>query len=268
MPRVSAPAVIVTDEGARLIVSPFWVHIIEPDGTERYEATPLQQALAASNLKEYLMSRFTPRPSTSRQALPRNLRLSLGLLAVVVVLASLLLANWVTTYYGFIPVGFGFEATAGTLFAGVMLAGRDAVQDTLGRWAVIVLILVGTLLSFLIAAPFIALASAAAFLFAEGLDFAVYSPLRARAKFGDRRWALAVVASNVVGAIADTVIFLTIAFGFSSVGPAFFGQLVGKTWATIAYLILGVVAAVLWRRYRQQRATEPAESTSAIQEKS
>lgn len=172
-------------------------------------------------------------------------RIAIGIVAALLVMGALIAANWVTTDYGFIPVGFGLEATAGTLFAGVMLASRDAVQDALGRWAVVLIIVLGTALSFAISAPAIAIASALAFGFAELLDFAVYTPIRSRAKFGDKRWAIAVVASNIVGALADTLIFLGVAFGAAAIMPALPGQLVGKLWATIAYLLLGWLFAKL-----------------------
>lgn len=172
-------------------------------------------------------------------------RITIGIVAALLVMGALIAANWVTTDYGFIPVGFGLEATAGTLFAGVMLASRDAVQDALGRWAVLVIIVLGTALSFAISAPEIAIASALAFGFAELSDFAVYTPIRSRAKFGDKRWAIAVVASNVVGALADTIIFLGVAFGAAAIMPALPGQLVGKLWATVAYLLLGWLFAKL-----------------------
>lgn len=175
-------------------------------------------------------------------------RLIIGIGAMATVLGALIAANVVTTDYGFIPVGLGFEATAGTFFAGIMLAARDIVQDTIGRWCVVLLILLGTTASFLVSAPEIAIASAAAFGLAELLDFAVYTPIRSRAKFGDRRWAVAVLASNVVGALTDTVVFLGIAFGTAAIIPALGGQMVGKTWATLAYLILGALLAVVWRK--------------------
>lgn len=172
-------------------------------------------------------------------------RIAVGVIAAALVLGSLIAANWVTTDYGFIPVGFGFEATAGTLFAGVMLASRDAVQDALGRWAVVAMIILGTAVSFLISAPEIAIASAVAFGVAELLDFAVYTPIRNRSVIGDKRWAVAVVLSNIVGAFADTVIFLGIAFGLGAIGPALPGQMVGKLWATLAYLLIGWIVAKL-----------------------
>lgn len=172
-------------------------------------------------------------------------RIALGLFFAASVIGSLMLANWVTTDYGFIPVGFGLEATAGTFFAGIMLVSRDVVQDTIGRWAVLVIIVVGTGVSFTISAPAIAFASAIAFSIAELLDFAVYTPIRMRAKFGDRTWGLAVVASSIVGALADSVLFLSIAFGWEAVAPALAGQMVGKLWATLSYLVLGWLVARL-----------------------
>lgn len=177
-------------------------------------------------------------------------RILVGVIAVTVMVSALLAANYVTTDYGFIPVGFGLEATAGTFFAGFALASRDAIQDAWGRLAVIVVILVGTVVSFAVALPAIAFASAAAYLCAEALDFAIYSPLRARARLGDRRWAVAVVASNVVGAVTDTVVFLGIAFGTAAITPALPGQMVGKMYATVMYLLIGWTVARLITRQR------------------
>lgn len=171
-----------------------------------------------------------------------------GGIAAVVLITAILLANWVTTDYGFIPIGFGLSATSGTIFAGFALASRDAIQDAWGRIAVIIMILIGTAVSFGIAAAAIALASAAAFFTSEALNYAVYTPLRNKSKLGDRRWAVAVVSSNIVGAVTDTVIFLGIAFGFASVMPALAGQMVGKMYATILYLVIGALIGLLIKR--------------------
>lgn len=166
-------------------------------------------------------------------------RRAAGLVAAVSFIATIVLANYLTSRYGFVPVGFGLTATAGTFAAGIALALRDATQDALGRRAVAVVIVLGAALSFLVADPFIAIASAAAFLISELADFAIYTPLRARSRLGDRRWAGAVVVSNVVGAVVDTAIFLGIAFGAAAILPGIPGQLVGKSWATLAYLAVG-----------------------------
>ena len=91
-------------------------------------------------------------------------------------LACILAANYVTTEYGMVPVGFGLVATAGTYFAGLSFVLRDAVQDAAGKWVVLTLIVVGAGLSFAISAPFIALASGAAFLASETADLLVLPP--------------------------------------------------------------------------------------------
>lgn len=159
-------------------------------------------------------------------------------LAVGGFLATILAANYVTTKHGLIPVGFGLMATAGTYFAGLAFVLRDAVQDTWGRWWTLVVIAGGGALSFAVAAPFIALASGAAFLLSELSDLLVYTPLR------NRGYIRAAVASNIVGSFVDTIVFLTIA-GFG-LREALAGQIVGKLTVTLAV----VVAVALGRRVR------------------
>lgn len=168
----------------------------------------------------------------------------IGYLLAAGLLISIVVANWVTTRYGFIPVGFGYQATAGTFAAGFALALRDGTQDLLGKRVMLVVIAVGAVISYLIADPFIALASVVAFAVAELVDFAVYTPLRNKSRLGDRRWAIAVGASSITGALADTVIFLGIAFGWAAVMPAIVGQMVGKLWATLLYLGVGKLASI------------------------
>lgn len=189
-----------------------------------------------------------------------------GLIAASILFTAIMLANWVTTDYGFIPIGFGLQATAGTIFAGFALAARDAIQDTWGRWAVLIVIVVGTGLSFLISAPAIAIASAAAFGIAELLNFAVYTPLRTKSKLGDKRWAVAVVSSNIVGAVTDTIVFLGIAFGVASIMPALPGQLVGKMYATVLYLIIGVVLSRVLRANKARRDAHSGAEDAELEE--
>lgn len=170
-----------------------------------------------------------------------------GVASVAALLASIVVANYATTRWGFVPVGFGLAATAGTFAAGFALAARDAVQDLLGKRVMLAVLVVGAVLSYAVADARIATASAVAFLLAELANFAVYTPLRKRAALGDRRWAGAVAASNLTGALVDTVVFLAIAFGWAAVLPALAGQLVGKAYATVMYLVAGKAAA-RWSR--------------------
>lgn len=159
---------------------------------------------------------------------------TIGAIAAVALLGCILAANYVTSSLGMVPVGFGLVATAGTYFAGVCFILRDTLQDSIGkRWTVAV-ILAGALLSFLVSDPFIALASATAFAISEIADLAVYTPLR---KHGYIR---AAVASNIAGALLDTIVFLAIA-GFP-VMAALPGQMVGKLVVTTAAVALVLVA--------------------------
>jgi uncharacterized PurR-regulated membrane protein YhhQ (DUF165 family) len=159
---------------------------------------------------------------------------TIGILAAITFLGCILAANYVTSRYGMVPVGFGLVATAGTYFAGLTFVLRDTMQDEIGRRAVLVVIVAGGLLSYLVSDPFIATASAVAFLASESADFAVYTPLRRRG------YVRAAVASNIVGALVDTVLFLKIA-GFP-VQQAIAGQLVGKLLLTAGVVALVIVA--------------------------
>lgn len=151
-------------------------------------------------------------------------------LCAIAFLACIIAANYVTTEFGMVWV-FGLTATAGTYFAGITFVLRDSIQDAAGKWAVLALIVAGAVLSFLIAAPFIALASGIAFLCSETADLTVYTPLR------ERGYVRAAVASNVVGSLVDTVLFLSIA-GFPVWG-SLAGQMAGKL-AITGVVILAV----------------------------
>ena len=154
---------------------------------------------------------------------------STGYAAALAFVVSIVAANYVTTRYGFVGVGLGLTATAGTFLAGLALGLRDIIHDALGRGVVLAVILIGAVVSYAVSDPRIATASAFAVLLSELADLAVYEPLRRRA------WAAAVLASNTVGAFVDTVAFLWLA-GFFAWG-AVEGQMVGKVvWATLVPL--------------------------------
>lgn len=174
-------------------------------------------------------------------------RTIIALLAIAAYLGSVVLANWLTTRYGFVSVGFGKTATAGTFAAGGALVVRDVVQDAVGRIGVFALIVLASGLSWLVAAPAVALASGCAFLVAETLDMIAYTPLRKRGRFGDGWWGGAVSLGAVVGAVADTVVFLGIAFGSSAIRPALPGQLLGKCEVAALLLVMGVMGRAVLR---------------------
>ena len=177
----------------------------------------------------------------------RRRALVVALLATLTYLASVVVANYLTTTYGFIPVGLGQAATAGTFAAGGALVVRDLVQDAIGRLGVAALILMGALLSLLVAAPAIAVASMTAFAVAEAADFVLYTPLRKRGRYGSRWWATAVLAGAAVGAVLDTVLFLWIAFGWATVSGGLPGQLVAKGEVVLALIVIGWAARAVLR---------------------
>lgn len=147
-------------------------------------------------------------------------------------------ANWAISRFGNVPVGFGLMAPAGVYFAGLAFTLRDLTQESLGRRWTVVAILAGAVLSATVS-PTFALASGVAFLFSELADFAVYTPMRAR------HWLGAVLASNTVGLVVDSVLFLSLAFGSLEFLT---GQVVGKAWMTL----LAILLLTLWRRGRTQ----------------
>lgn len=151
--------------------------------------------------------------------------------------ASIYMANWLLVHVGFVTVWPGISAPAGVYAAGFALTFRDLTQTTLGRKWVVAAILAGAALSYTVSVTF-ATASALAFLASETADFAVFTPLE------KRHWLGAIAASNTVGLLVDSMLFLWLAFG----SLAFLkGQVIGKTEATIVAVIVLALIRCAWR---------------------
>lgn len=169
-----------------------------------------------------------------------------GIIAAAAFVATVWAANYALNRWGSVPVGFGLEAPAGVYFAGLAFTLRDITHRTLGRHAVIAAIMAGAALSYLLSDGTIpgghvsiAVASGVAFLVSEALDLAVYEPVRARG------WMPAVALSNTVGLVADSVLFLWLAFGSLSL---IWGQIVGKAWMTVIAIAVIATARALFPR--------------------
>lgn len=150
-------------------------------------------------------------------------------------IASIVAANWLTDTFGLVAIGFGLAVTAGTFAAGASLLLRDGVQVAAGKWAAWGAIGVGVALSYFLASPALAIASACAFAASEAVDQLVFTPLRPRNLAG------AVLASSAASAPVDTVLFLWIA-GFGVTWQAVAGQVIVKTAMAL------VAAAVIYAR--------------------
>jgi queuosine precursor transporter len=190
---------------------------------------------------------MTPELSTIRQK-------AAALIYLLAFMACIPIANWMIGHVGttdcapphgpcLVPVwpwgpkNMPLMAPSGVLMIGLALVLRDMVQRRLGPAAVLVAIAAGAMLSFYVAPPSLALASAVAFLLSELADFAVYTPLQSRSLVG------AVLASSLIGLLADSVLFLWLAFGSLDFLA---GQILGKLW-----MVLLALPFIHWIRNRE-----------------
>lgn len=171
-----------------------------------------------------------------------------GFVFLIAYIACIPVANWLIQHIGtvcppegpcLIPVAPGLMAPSGVLMAGLALVLRDLVQRRLGVTYGLAAIGAGTVLSAALAPAPLVVASAVAFLLSELADFAVYTPLQKRGL------VLAVAASSLVGLVADSLLFLWLAFGSLQFLA---GQIVGK-----AVMVLLTLPAIRWLRNRDQR---------------
>lgn len=167
-------------------------------------------------------------------------------------IACIPVANWMIGHVGMVcvpqgpclvpvwPWGLGDQplmAPSGVLMVGLAFVLRDLVQRRLGRSIALTAIVAGAALSGAVAPPQLIVASMAAFFFSELADFAVYTPLQSRGL------VLAVLASSVVGLIADSMLFLWLAFGSLDYLA---GQILGKFW-----MVLLALPFIHWVRKRE-----------------
>lgn len=170
--------------------------------------------------------------------------IALGLLYILLIP----FAAWLVKHYGPVDVGPGLKAPAAVFVIGAILVVRDLLQDQLravrrGRFAfaiIVALIAVGTLLAIAVD-PMFGIASGVAFALSETIDLLVYTPLRKAGQYG------AVLVSNAVSIIVDSVVFLWLAFGSLEF---LYGQIYGK--ALMTFVALGVLAVIHERRARKR----------------
>ena len=170
-----------------------------------------------------------------------------GFVYLVLFILCIPSANWMIGNVGtycvpdgpcMIPVAPGLDAPSGVLMIGLALVLRDLVQRRLGKLWALVAIVAGAALSGLVASNALVVASMAAFLFSELADFAVYTPLQRN------RFITAVIASSMVGLVADSMLFLYLAFGSLDY---VFGQIIGKAWMVLC------TVPIIWKlRQRDQ----------------
>jgi len=155
-------------------------------------------------------------------------------------LACIVGANAAIERYGIVTVPpTDITAPAGVFFVGPALVLRDWVQYLAGkRWALAALAF-GAVLSYAVADPHVATASAVAFALSELADFALYTRI-------SPRWVRAVLVGGLAGAVVDSAVFLEIAFGSLHL---MWGQVLGKSYG-VAFASIAIFFANLYRTGR------------------
>jgi hypothetical protein len=189
---------------------------------------------------------------TEQPRMSLSTRKAEGLAYFLAFMACIPAANWMIGHLGttcvpdgpclvpvfpWSPQGGPMMAPSGVSMIGIALVLRDLVQRRLGRVAALMAIVAGAALSRALAPPQLVVASTTAFFLSELADFAVFTPLQKRGL------VLAVLASAVVGLIADSILFLYLAFGSLEFLE---GQVLGKTW-----MVLLALPFVHWIRKRE-----------------
>lgn len=140
---------------------------------------------------------------------------------------------WVGLYVGSVVlVNVGFSHMPGwellwSVVVGTIFVARDFCQRAIGHWCLVAMG-VAAVLSYLLADPYVALASVLAFAVSELADWGVYSVTKR--PFADR-----ILLSSVIAVPLDSAVFLA---GIGLFGPVLFGVQVASKMAA-ALLIYG-----------------------------
>jgi len=137
-----------------------------------------------------------------------------------------------------VDFGFGLFSPMALLVGGVFVL-RDYVQRAAGHW-VLLAMAIGLGLSYALADPYVALASAAAFAISELTDYLIYSVTKR--PFRDR-----VLLSSFISTPVDTFVFLAL--------------ISGLTTGTFVLMVLSklAAAAIVWLTNRQLEREEAEE---------
>jgi len=130
----------------------------------------------------------------------------------VLYVGLIVLVNWGFTVVPLVDLPGGDKWPPMSLVVGFIFVARDFAQREIGH-RVIIAMLIAAALSYVMADPFVAVASLAAFLISEFADWAVYS-------FTGRPFSQRVLISSAVGTPLDSVVFLGVLGHLSLVGVA------------------------------------------------
>ena len=132
-------------------------------------------------------------------------------------LSSIILANLLVQKYGIVSF-LGLSFPAGAVVVGITFTLRDTVQIKYGKWGCWAWMILASLITLCFSSG-IAVASMTAFVLSESIDWIVFTlyPGSIRKRM---------VISNLVGIPSDSLIFVTMLFGWNPAAIA--GQAVVK----------------------------------------
>ena len=148
-------------------------------------------------------------------------------------IALIVLVNWGFSVVPLLDLWTGEKWPPMSLIVGLIFVARDYAQREIGH-RVIIAMLIAAALSYVMASPFVAVASLAAFLISEFADWAVYSftkkPLHER-----------ILISSVISTPLDSAVFLAVINHLSWSG-------------VIAMTVSKMIAAlIVWQILRKRR---------------
>lgn len=163
------------------------------------------------------------------------------------------LVNWLFVYAPLWDLPGGGQWTPFAILPGFALVVRDLAQREIGH-KVMILLLIGTILSYFLSKPEIAIASGLAFLVSETVDWMVYTVTK-------KPLSYRIFYSSLFSVPIDTMLFL---YGVNTVVPGVLTA--GSVVASIASKMIAalIVAYLLRRREKKVEARLTMESSDPI----
>jgi len=133
-----------------------------------------------------------------------KLQYTLGYVALIV------LVNWLFTVVPLVDLPGGEKWPPVSIVVGFIFIARDFAQREIGHRVILAMLVAGAL-SYVMASPYVAMASISAFLVSEFTDWAIYS-------FTGRSFAQRILISSAVSTPIDSAVFLGMIDHLSVIG--------------------------------------------------
>ena len=121
----------------------------------------------------------------------------------IIYIATVVLINMAFTYIPPFELYDGTIWSIGSVVAGAVFVARDYAQREVGHYKVVLLMITAGVISYLMADPFVAIASMSAFAISELFDYLTFT-------FYKGSFKSKVVVSSLIGVPVDTVVFLSV----------------------------------------------------------